>query len=342
MALLSRFPGKLALAALVSALAGCAIFEAWGDGAREWGFNHRVHVADEGLDCSDCHSMPDGTGGAESSDLPGLPAQAACNLCHAELDAEKPAEKQVSALFQDGSFRAAHVSALTDELRFPHGRHVAAGVECAACHVGIDTNEHVSELPPPSMSACTNCHGELDVANECSTCHTQLSQENAPNSHEGNWLRGHGGCVRAKSGATADRCELCHTESSCSSCHFEQAPENHGGHWRLRGHGIVASMDRQSCATCHDSDSCDSCHTTMQPKNHSATWGAPIDRHCTTCHFPLRDEGCATCHVGTPSHALATPKPPTHNSAMNCRMCHGNGQPLPHVDNGDDCNYCHQ
>jgi hypothetical protein len=60
------------------------------------------------------------------------------------------------------------------------------------------------------------------------------------------------------------------------------------------------------------------------------------------CHQPLGNESCAVCHKGTPSHALATPKPPGHNPAMNCRMCHGNGQPLPHFDNGDDCNSCHQ
>jgi hypothetical protein len=191
------------------------------------------------------------------------------------------------------------------------------------------------------MEACSACHAERGVADACSTCHARLSTETAPRSHEGTWLRSHGECVRARSGASADRCELCHDESSCSSCHFEQAPRNHGGHWRRRGHGIVASLDRQSCATCHRSDSCDACHLTFEPASHGASWGAPLDRHCTSCHVPLAAEGCATCHVGTPSHALATPKPADHTAGMNCRMCHGMGQPLPHVDNGDDCNYCH-
>jgi hypothetical protein len=39
---------------------------------------------------------------------------------------------------------------------------------------------------------------------------------------------------------------------------------------------------------------------------------------------------------------MATPLPPDHNAGMNCRMCHGNGQPLPHVDNGQQCTSCHQ
>jgi hypothetical protein len=28
--------------------------------------------------------------------------------------------------------------------------------------------------------------------------------------------------------------------------------------------------------------------------------------------------------------------------SMNCRLCHGAGVPLPHVDNGSDCNSCHR
>jgi hypothetical protein len=55
----------------------------------------------------------------------------------------------------------------------------------------------------------------------------------------------------------------------------------------------------------------------------------------------LSSTSCGVCHKGTPSHALATPLPPDHVPGMNCRMCHGNGQPLPHVDNGDSCTLCH-
>lgn len=336
MALLNRSTSKLVLAAAISLLAGCAIYDALRGGSAKFGFSHRVHVDGEGLDCESCHAP------VEGADRLALPAQAACNLCHAEIDAEKAPERTVDALFAGGAFRATNALFVDAEVKFSHTQHVAAEVACDACHAGITTNERVDELAPVAMAACSACHVERKLANECSTCHTRLAPDVAPRSHEGNWLKAHGPCVRDKSGTTAERCELCHSESSCTSCHFERAPENHNGHWRLRGHAIVASMDRESCATCHQSDSCDSCHSTAKPKSHTASFGAPLDRHCTSCHFPLRDETCSTCHVATPSHALATPKPPTHNSGMNCRMCHGNGQPLPHVDNGDDCNYCHQ
>jgi hypothetical protein len=101
-------------------------------------------------------------------------------------------------------------------------------------------------------------------------------------------------------------------------------------------------MDRESCATCHDSDSCDRCHDEIRPQSHVGMWGEPRDRHCLACHEPLRGESCAVCHEATPSHDQATPLPPDHLPGMNCRMCHGNGQPLPHEDNGQTCTSCHR
>ena len=79
----------------------------------------------------------------------------------------------------------------------------------------------------------------------------------------------------------------------------------------------------------------------MRPDSHGGNWGGTQSVHCLTCHFPLSGESCAVCHKGTPSHLEAAPKPDWHTPAMNCRQCHGVGQPLPHVDKGDDCNACH-
>jgi hypothetical protein len=63
--------------------------------------------------------------------------------------------------------------------------------------------------------------------------------------------------------------------------------------------------------------------------------------HCLTCHEQLSESACSVCHKGTPDHRLAAPKPANHTAGLNCRQCHGHGQPLPHVDNGTDCNSCH-
>jgi hypothetical protein len=151
----------------------------------------------------------------------------------------------------------------------------------------------------------------------------------------------HGRVARAHSEATADRCVLCHTESTCSACHQVQAPDNHTNYWRERGHGITAMIDRENCQACHEPMSCERCHADVKPRNHVGNWGAPHDTHCLVCHQPLSQEGCVACHATAKSHLLAAPKPSDHYPGMDCRACHGLSQPLPHVDNGDDCNACH-
>jgi hypothetical protein len=121
-------------------------------------------------------------------------------------------------------------------------------------------------------------------------------------------------------------------------------PRDHTNQWRRFGHGISASLDRDRCEACHRPDSCTACHSTVEPASHTGNFGSPRNTHCLGCHEPLRNEGCVACHSGTPSHALAKPKPPDHNAAMNCRQCHipgGVQPPMPHVDNGSNCNSCH-
>jgi hypothetical protein len=271
-----------------------------------------------------------------------MPVAAQCNLCHQELDSEKPPEKRIEQLFDGNKLRAARRGALGGDVIFAHDRHVTAGLECAACHVGMDTNTDVLSLPRAEMASCTSCHSERKLANECSTCHSEIRSDVAPRGHDALWVRNHGGIVRAGHEDTASDCSLCHTESSCTQCHLSVMPQSHTDYWRRRAHGISASLDRTSCTTCHRDDSCVRCHSESRPQSHVGNFGGVTSRHCTGCHFPLEGESCSTCHKATPSHDLATPKPPDHLPSMDCRMCHGNGQPLPHVDNGDNCNLCHR
>jgi hypothetical protein len=191
------------------------------------------------------------------------------------------------------------------------------------------------------MDKCTQCHASTMTSNECGTCHREIRQDKPPQTHAHTWTKSHGQAVRFPTGEMNDRCSLCHTESTCATCHAEQAPENHNNFWRIKGHGIEAELDRAGCAVCHRPDTCVRCHSDTLPLSHTGSFGAPRDTHCVSCHFPLADNGCVICHKGTPSHALATPLPDTHNPGMNCRQCHGVTQPLPHVDDGSSCTMCH-
>jgi hypothetical protein len=329
---------RVALAAMCLSGAGCVLLSRFSTRDRPLAFSHAIHVQ-QGMDCTDCHA------GAEESDDPGMPAQGQCLLCHKDLDAKKPPERRSSVLFTDGKLQVHHAARVPDEVIFSHKAHVARGLDCSACHPGIQTSERIGTEMRISMDACTRCHERTQPPGagpqDCAVCHKEIKKDVSPPSHEHNWRKMHGQSVRAGGEGMSDRCSLCHTESTCTACHSETAPESHNAFWRTRGHGIAAEMDRGSCAACHRPDSCQRCHADTLPASHTGMWGSPRDNHCLTCHFPLTGESCAVCHRSAPSHALAAPMPSWHTPGMNCRQCHGVTQPLPHVDNGSTCTMCH-
>ncbi len=327
---------RATLAAGLLVLAGCILNELLG-GDSDQGpvFPHRVHVVDQGFDCAICHEP------AEGADRPSMPALESCSLCHDGLDEEKPPERRADALYTEGVLRPG-VLALSSEIRFSHAAHVEyTASDCNACHVGMDESERVTAADVVTMDDCTACHAANDVDPSCATCHSQVDRDFAPPSHERAWLALHGEVSLAKEAGVANRCDLCHEQSSCNQCHNEVAPASHNGFWRLRGHAIPASLDRQDCAVCHRDDFCTRCHEETPPLSHSASFGSLRNNHCLTCHFPLSNEGCFTCHKSTPSHQLGAPQPPDHQPGANCRLCHGFQAPLPHVDDGSQCSLCH-
>jgi hypothetical protein len=332
----SRSAGiRAALGLAAATLVGCVLFESLG-GSSEPGFDHAVHVEGQGLECTMCHA------GVEESDEPGMPPPTMCALCHEEGDESVPPEKRPETFFDGDTYRAQRLARLDEEVIFSHLTHVEAGAPCEACHGDMATSERVTPEVAVSMDDCMTCHEGLGQPNECSTCHSVLGTDVAPWTHDAEWMRLHGPIYRSRSQATVDDCTLCHQESTCTTCHQAMAPESHTNYWRRRAHGLNARMDRDSCTACHQSDSCNRCHEQARPMNHSGPWGSPQNTHCLACHLGDTEQSCSVCHQGAPSHALAPPKPPDHSPGMNCLMCHGVTQPLPHANKGDDCNACHQ
>lgn len=319
-------------AGMLLCVSGCMLIDAF-RGERRFAFTHATHAKGEGLSCADCHA--DAT---TSDELAPLSIEA-CSECHAKLDAEKPEAERAASLFDAAGFRAAHASRQKDEVRFPHAHH-ASKYTCAECHPGLTSNTDVRDLAPMPMQQCMDCHAREKAPNACATCHVRIDERWAPPNHAHAWKEHHGLVARSACERTADRCSICHTESSCLACHKEEAPKGHTLAFRARAHGMLASLDRESCAACHEPASCDRCHREVLPKNHTASFTSSFAGHCITCHFPLREEGCAACHKSTPGHR-ATPKPADHTPVMICRQCHGTTAALPHADKGDDCNACH-
>jgi hypothetical protein len=330
--------GSLLLALSVAGLAGCFLADLVVSASSEPAFSHRIHVEDAGLDCTDCHL------GVEDSDEPGMPVESQCLLCHEGLDADKPPERGIGPLFEDGKLAARHLSALPDEVRFSHLMHVSAALECSSCHGAVELSAAIGPEVRVVMESCQACHEALGTANECRTCHEELSLDHPPSSHAFLWTERHGELVRDEPRVLEQqRCSTCHGESSCQDCHLNERPRSHTSFWRRRGHAQEAAFDRNGCSTCHDADSCNRCHAEVVPTTHGATWGGSRNNHCVSCHFPLRFEGCFTCHRDTASHDLAPPAPADapHMGATDdqCRACHAPN--LRHADNGDRCRLCH-
>lgn len=318
-----------------SLLAGCILMGVFDGGHDGPAFPHAVHVA-EGFDCVDCHQPMDDV------DRASMPPLDTCLLCHEDMDEEKPPERRAEAFFVGGEPRPG-VLRLPDEVLFSHSGHVEiAGEDCTVCHDGFDQSERVVPADAITMDECMSCHDALGVDNSCTSCHSRIDRDWAPANHALSWTMLHGEAFRAREMGVANRCDLCHQESTCTQCHQSQPPANHDNFWRLRGHAVPASLERESCDTCHRTDFCNRCHESTEPLSHTGSFGGTLNTHCVSCHFPLQSESCRTCHQGTPSHTLAAPQPPDHVPGANCRLCHGSSAPLPHLDNGSDCTFCHK
>jgi len=324
---------------LIVVIGGCVVADKLGLSRKSVRFSHQIHVTDEEIDCVDCHLK------AEDEAEAGLPRMKQCMLCHEGVDEDLPVAKRPMTIYGKKPVWTSAAD-IPGEVKFSHATHYEADVECAECHQGIEKNTRITKAVRVDMDACLKCHAAKKVAAKCETCHTRIREDQEPDSHRHNWKKYHGQIVRAETGATGDNCALCHTEATCTKCHRDEAPRNHNNHWRHRGHGLTAQMDRDNCSVCHRSDFCDRCHRETEPRNHVGAWGSPRNRHCTSCHFPLSGEGCVTCHKSTPSHAQATALPTNNAHATatdaNCRTCHVSALRIGHPDNGESCRICHQ
>lgn len=294
-------------------------------------FDHGVHVS-HGLTCLFCHKI------APNGAPPLMPEKDLCLVCHANT----PVQAEVEGFFENYTLRRA-AAPFSSEIQFSHPVHEESIQDCNTCHEGIRTSEQSGPELRVEMDECMACHEALGLPNECSTCHAEIDRDWEPENHAQLWKQRHGQIARARNDRHVENCALCHTEDTCIDCHAQEQPDSHTEFFRMRGHGLTASMDRQNCAACHRSDFCNRCHFETQPMSHftNPKFGSPRNDHCFSCHYPLRSENCSVCHLGTPSHSLAPPKPSWHSPAMDCRSCHEPGIRLTHADGGQDCNLCH-
>lgn len=116
-------------------------------------FDHRHHVADEGIDCRYCHFS------VETASSAGLPSTATCMNCHAQIWNKSPLLEPVrEAYFSRRPIPWVRVHDLPGFVYFDHSIHVAKGVGCVTCHGRVDQMAHIEQAQPLTMSWCLDCH----------------------------------------------------------------------------------------------------------------------------------------------------------------------------------------
>lgn len=170
-----------ALAAIVSAYSGASSSQGFSP-EQPVRFPHPVHVQTLGMNCLYCHSA------AAVSPDPGIPAVGTCMGCHTIIGPDRPATPERAAFrseeiaklqsyaSQNTPIPWVRIHKLPEYVRFPHMRHVNAGVSCQTCHGEIQTMQQVHQANSLNMGWCLSCHvGQSNppfrARYDCSVCH---------------------------------------------------------------------------------------------------------------------------------------------------------------------------
>lgn len=116
-------------------------------------FDHRHHVADDGIDCRYCHTT------VERSDTAGLPATSVCMGCHGQIWNQATLIEPMRQSWQRKQpIVWNRVHELPDFVYFNHSAHINKGVGCATCHGRVDQMARVYKVQPLTMQWCLDCH----------------------------------------------------------------------------------------------------------------------------------------------------------------------------------------
>jgi hypothetical protein len=119
-------------------------------------FPHPLHAAGNmNMNCLYCHNA------ANKSPDPGLPAVSTCMGCHLIVRADKPEIQKLAKYYAGGAGQPVpwvRIHKVPEYVRFPHMRHVNAGVTCQTCHGPVQEMTRVYQYASLNMGWCVNCH----------------------------------------------------------------------------------------------------------------------------------------------------------------------------------------
>jgi hypothetical protein len=178
----AAIPGLLVLAAgaaLLSAYSGASSSQNRSPD-QPIAFPHPVHVQTLGMNCLYCHYT------ANKSPDPGLPAVSTCMGCHTLVGPDRPAmdgqsarkRPEIQKLWEYAGVKSmaeammsptklgptakpipwVRIHKVPEYVRFPHMRHVNAGVTCQSCHGKVQEMDKVFQYSSLNMGWCVSCH----------------------------------------------------------------------------------------------------------------------------------------------------------------------------------------
>ncbi|MGI9140276.1 MAG: cytochrome c3 family protein [Gemmatimonadaceae bacterium] len=169
-AIVPAFFALAAIATIVSAYSG-ASSSAGNSPTQPVRFPHPVHVETLKMNCLYCHFS------ANKSPDPGMPAMSTCMGCHTVVAAGKPEIQKLAGYWtRKQPVPWVRIHKLPEYVKFPHMRHVGAGVTCQNCHGDVQKMQQVSQTQSLGMGWCVSCHiGQSDPPHraryDCATCH---------------------------------------------------------------------------------------------------------------------------------------------------------------------------
>ena len=137
-------------------------------------FPHDTHAGQFLINCQYCHFS------AERSVDAGIPPVETCMGCHREgiVDGRNKPEEvaKIRDYYDSGTpIPWRRIYKVSDHAKFPHMRHVAAGVSCQTCHGQVQEMGVLEEMAPESgalrMGWCVSCHLERGASRDCTVCH---------------------------------------------------------------------------------------------------------------------------------------------------------------------------
>ena len=271
------------------------IFFCWnamaGKEKAEISFSHRLHVVENEMECDACHaSAYESQKGTDNL----FPDKENCGNCH---DIESTDDCGVCHTNLDNLRNFPRVENYFPE--FSHRYHYEAGLNCDACHAGIEKKEIAEPYELPNLESCQQCHTEQNVK---------------PSNHLANYQHNHGDEAWSSAVNANQTCNTCHTVKYCQTCHEYDNLDRltHPLNYAVTHHLDAIGRERD-CNVCHtERQFCIDCHNAflILPHNHTAGWANTIPgdggRHSIEARNDL--EGCLSCHE--------------QNYELSCAKCH--------------------